>query len=43
MSMVRNSARERLAAGELAITEILPTLDRALYRLTLGYQRRASR
>lgn len=33
----------RFAAGELAITEILPTLDRALYRLTLGYERRASR
>ncbi len=33
----------RFAAGELAITEILPTLDRALYRLTQGYERRASR
>jgi TetR/AcrR family transcriptional regulator, cholesterol catabolism regulator len=33
----------RFAAGELAITEILPTLDRALYRLTVGYERRASR
>jgi len=33
----------RFAAGELAITEILPTLDRALYRLTLGHERRASR
>lgn len=33
----------RFAAGELPITEVLPTLDRALYRLTLGYERRASR
>ncbi len=31
----------RFAAGEIAITEILPTLDRALFRLTAGYQRRA--
>jgi TetR/AcrR family transcriptional regulator, cholesterol catabolism regulator len=32
----------RFAAGELAITEILPTLDRALFRLTSGYERRGS-
>lgn len=30
----------RFAAGEIAITEILPTLQRALFRLTSGYQRR---
>jgi AcrR family transcriptional regulator len=28
----------RFAAGELAITEILPTIDRAVYRLTAGYE-----
>jgi hypothetical protein len=31
----------RFAAGEIAITEILPTLDRALFRLTAGYEHRA--
>ncbi len=29
----------RFAADEIAITEILPTLDRALFRLTSGYER----
>jgi AcrR family transcriptional regulator len=28
----------RFAAGELSITEILPTIDRAVYRLTAGYE-----
>jgi hypothetical protein len=28
----------RFAAGELAITDILPSLDRAVYRLTSGYE-----
>lgn len=28
----------RFAAGELAITEILPTIDRTVYRLTAGYE-----
>ncbi|AEF34417.1 MAG: TetR family transcriptional regulator [Mycolicibacter algericus] len=28
----------RFAAGELAITDILPALDRAVYRLTSGYE-----
>lgn len=28
----------RFAAGEIAITEILPSLDRAVYRLTDGYR-----
>jgi AcrR family transcriptional regulator len=32
----------RFAAGEIAITEILSTLDRALFRLTSGYERRGS-
>ncbi|ORB86112.1 TetR family transcriptional regulator [Mycobacterium kansasii] len=30
----------RFTAGEIAITEILPTLDRALFRLTAGHERR---
>jgi TetR/AcrR family transcriptional regulator, cholesterol catabolism regulator len=29
----------RFAAGEIDITEILPTLDRAVFRLTSGYER----
>ncbi|KZS62498.1 TetR family transcriptional regulator [Mycobacterium ostraviense] len=33
----------RFTAGEIAITEILPTLDRALFRLTAGHERRRSR
>ncbi|VBA36821.1 hypothetical protein LAUMK13_01354 [Mycobacterium innocens] len=33
----------RFTAGEIAITEILPTLDRALFRLTAGHERRGSR
>ncbi len=28
----------RFAAGELPITEILPTIDRTVYRLTAGYE-----
>lgn len=28
----------RFAVGEIAITDILPSLDRAVYRLTQGYQ-----
>ena len=28
----------RFAAGEIAITEILPAIDRAVYRLTAGYE-----
>lgn len=28
----------RFAAGELSITEILPTIDRTVYRLTAGYE-----
>ncbi|KZS81230.1 TetR family transcriptional regulator [Mycobacterium persicum] len=33
----------RFTAGEIAITEILSTLDRALFRLTAGHERRGSR
>jgi AcrR family transcriptional regulator len=33
----------RFAAGEIAITEILSTLDRALFRLTSGHERCGSR
>ncbi|ETW22958.1 TetR family transcriptional regulator [Mycobacterium gastri 'Wayne'] len=33
----------RFTAGEIAITEILPTLDRALFRLTAGHELRRSR
>jgi hypothetical protein len=32
---------ERFATGEIGITEILPALDRAVFRLTAGYERRA--
>jgi len=31
----------RFAADEIDITEILPTLDRAVFRLTSGYERGA--
>lgn len=30
----------RFAAGEIAITDILPSLERAVYRLTQGYRQR---
>jgi hypothetical protein len=33
----------RFAAGEIAITDILPSLDRAVYWLTSGYERAAGR
>ncbi len=29
----------RFAAGEISITDILPTIDRTVYRLTAGYER----
>jgi TetR/AcrR family transcriptional regulator, cholesterol catabolism regulator len=31
----------RFSAGEISITDILPTIDRAVYRLTSGYDRSA--
>lgn len=33
----------RFAAGEIAITDILPSLDRAVYWLTTGYEKAAGR
>jgi TetR/AcrR family transcriptional regulator, cholesterol catabolism regulator len=32
----------RFAAGEIAVTDILPILDRAVFRLTSGYQAQAA-